>query len=154
MHTTKHTIITHYTNQLTMSKENTPMNDPFCTLHGIDHAWGQCSSMYTPAYKAQEQAIWQGTVHTTTPTTKGHTMYTHTKLTLTTTTTMRWLVLLTLNTLMCMALTMYLPWWSGLHALAYVGTTMSLMATLGMGITHCWVRAHHTITLSTRNMGN
>ena len=80
----------------------------------------------------------------------------HYKLTLNTHTTMVWLTLLTLATLMCLGVYHYTTTtsWGGLHTLSYVGMVFSLMGTVCMGATHWYVRTHKAIVLSTNTIIN
>lgn len=77
-------------------------------------------------------------------------MHTHYSITLTTRTTMVWMAMFTMLTLLFMVPFTLTTEGMGIHTLSMVGVVFSLMCTLCMGITHWYVRTHHQVVLSTR----
>ncbi len=88
--------------------------------------------------------------------TKEEYMHSHYTLTLTTRTTMVWLVLSTLYTLCMVGLHAYTnaPTWGGVYTWITILTYHGVFCTMVWGCTHCYVRKHGQIVLSTRDLEN
>ena len=110
---------------------------------------------HIPTYMEQVAAQWPITnpLMQYTPTKEYIPM--HYKLTLTTRTTMAWVIMCTIATLLWWGAALYLPVpeWGGIHTITRVSMFMSLGCTTMAALAHGYVRRHGPVVLSTRDLG-